>query len=120
MRKAFRPDNLPKTIKEPTYLEICKYPRRRFEEICSRLLCFYIAPKNEHGFNDLFLSSLLELLATEKISFKDEQKIRHKLFDIELEAGQTIATFVYSIADWNSRFSVTPLYLNIQREGVYL
>ena len=63
---------------------------------------------------------ILVLLNKPHISFKDEQKIRHKLFDIELEAGQTIATFVYSIADWNSRFSVTPLYLNIQREGVYL
>lgn len=65
-------DNLPKVISQPTYLEICKYPRRRFEEICSRLLCFFIAPQNEHGLNDLFLTSLLEILSSEKISFKAE------------------------------------------------
>lgn len=64
-------DNLPKIIKEPTYLEICKYPRRRFEEICSRILCFYIAPKNEHGFNDLFLKTFLELLSTKTILFNE-------------------------------------------------
>ncbi len=66
-------DNLPKFIKQPTYLEICKYPRRRFEEICSRLLCFYFAPKNEHGFNDLFLVSLLEILSKDPIPFREEQ-----------------------------------------------
>jgi predicted nucleotidyltransferase len=63
---------------------------------------------------------ILVLLNKPHISFKDEQNIRHKLFDIELEAGEAISTFVYSLADWNSRFSVTPLYNNIQREGIYL
>jgi len=65
--------HLPKTLSEPTYLEICKYPKRRFEEICSRLLCFYLAPKNEHGFNDLFLKSLLEILSEESIPYNEEQ-----------------------------------------------
>jgi hypothetical protein len=51
-------DTLPKTAKQPTYLELCKYPGRRFEEICSRLLCFYLAPNKEHQFKDLFLRSL--------------------------------------------------------------
>lgn len=55
-------DDLPKLIRQPTYLELCKYPYSRFEEICSRLLCFYLDPNKEHGFKDLFLSSLLEIL----------------------------------------------------------
>ena len=50
---------LPKIIKLPTYLELCRYPSSRFEEICSRLLSFFIKPTNEHGFDDLLLSSLL-------------------------------------------------------------
>lgn len=50
---------LPKIVKLPTYLELCRYPSARFEEICSRLIGFYIKPTNEHGFADLLLSSLL-------------------------------------------------------------
>jgi hypothetical protein len=57
---------LPKSVEDRTYLEICKYPRRRFEEICSRILCFYFAPNNEHKFGDLFLRSLFNLLAPDK------------------------------------------------------
>jgi hypothetical protein len=55
-------DTLPRTIKQPTYLELCKYPYNRFEEVCSRLLCYYLSPTKEHGFKDLFLRSLLEVL----------------------------------------------------------
>ena len=53
---------LPKDTKETTYLEICKYPNRRFEEICSRILQFYFDPNKEHGFKDLFILSLFELI----------------------------------------------------------
>ena len=86
-------DNLPKTIRQPTYLEICRYPRRRFEEICSRLLCFYIAPKNEHGLNDLFLKSLLELLTKENLSFKDEHV---KVISEENAEGKRLDILIHS------------------------
>ena len=49
---------------ESTYLEICQYPRRRFEEICSRLLCFFFDPHKEHKLNNLFISSLMQLLGS--------------------------------------------------------
>jgi hypothetical protein len=62
---------LPKIVKQPTYLELCKYPGRRFEEICSRLLAFYLDPKKEHGFHDLFLRSLFEMLNRHDISYKE-------------------------------------------------
>lgn len=55
-------DNLTKVETQRTLLELCQYPSRRFEEICSRLLSFYLLPTNEHGFGDLFIRSLLELL----------------------------------------------------------
>jgi hypothetical protein len=55
-------ETIPFTIKESTHLEICKYPKRRFEEICSRLLSFYFDPQKEHNFNDLFINSFFELL----------------------------------------------------------
>lgn len=63
---------------------------------------------------------ILVLLNKPDVSFKDEQKIRHKLFEIELETGEAISTFVYSQSDWDTRLSVTPLFKNIKREGIYL
>ena len=63
---------------------------------------------------------ILVLLNKPSVNFKDEQKIRHKLFDIELETGESISTFVYSQKDWDTRLSVTPLFKNIKREGIYL
>ena len=51
---------------------------------------------------------------------KMEQKFRHKLFELELEYGQAISTFVYSKMDWNGKLKGTPLFQNIKREGVAL
>ena len=63
---------------------------------------------------------ILVLLDKPKVNFKDEQNIRHKIYDIELEIEEPISTFVYSIIDWNTRHSVTPLFKSVQREGIYL
>ena len=63
---------------------------------------------------------ILILINKPIITIKDEQLFRHQLFEIELETGETISTFVYSLTDWNARMSVTPLYNNIKREGIYL
>jgi hypothetical protein len=57
---------IPKIIPQSTYLDICKYPERRFEEICSRILAFFFKPTNEHGLNDLFVKSLLDIIAKNK------------------------------------------------------
>jgi hypothetical protein len=57
-------ESFPKDVYEPTYLDICKYPGSRFEEICSRILAFYFQPQNEHGFNTLFLEAFFEILDT--------------------------------------------------------
>jgi len=53
---------IPIKFKDSTYLELCQYPKRRFEEICSRLLAFYFDPSKEHEMGDLFISSLLNIL----------------------------------------------------------
>ena len=63
---------------------------------------------------------ILVLLNKPLVTLKDEQRIRHSLFDIELETGESISTFVYSFDDWNTRLSVTPLYENVKNEGIYL
>lgn len=53
---------LPKKDVEPTFMEICKYPYNRFEEVCSRILQFYFNPKAEHGFGNMWLASLLDIM----------------------------------------------------------
>jgi hypothetical protein len=90
-------DRLPKIVRQQTYLELCKYPRRRFEEICSRLLAFYLDPKKEHGFHDLFLQALFEILKVNDIYYKEndittklEVNAEGKRLDILIE-GNTFA-----------------------------
>lgn len=63
---------------------------------------------------------VLILVEKMEVSLKDEQQFRHKLSDVEIETGQTVSTFVYSLRDWFSKLSVTPLFENIEREGILL
>ncbi len=61
---------------------------------------------------------ILILLNTASVSRKIEQEYRHELFDIELETGEPISTFVYSKTIWESKLAMTPLYSNIAKEGI--
>lgn len=54
-------DELPHKRNEITFMEICKYPYSRFEEVCSRVLQFYFNPVAEHGLRSLLLQSLFEV-----------------------------------------------------------
>lgn len=63
---------------------------------------------------------ILILLNKPKVTFQDEQFFRHKLFGVELETGQAISTFVYSLTDWNTKMTVTPFYQNVKEDGIYL
>jgi len=58
------------------------------------------------------------ILTPSATDLKGEQKYRHKLFELELEYGQAFSTFVYSKSEWNNKYKVTPLYWNIQQEGI--
>lgn len=53
--------SLSKPKYEPSYLELCSYPGNRFEEICSRLLRFFMDKNGPHGFGSLFIDSLIEI-----------------------------------------------------------
>jgi len=63
---------------------------------------------------------ILILIATPKSGRKIEDKYRDELFDIELNIGEPISTLIYSKKDWETKFSVTPLYQNIKTEGIML
>lgn len=49
---------LPKEDRAPTFIEICRYPYNRQEEICSRILRFFLDSNAEHKLYDLWLSAL--------------------------------------------------------------
>ncbi|MFC0877001.1 nucleotidyltransferase domain-containing protein [Saccharicrinis sp. FJH2] len=63
---------------------------------------------------------VLILIDQEKQSRLVEKKYRDEMFDLELEIGQPISTLVFSKFEWNSKYAETPLYKNIQSEGVRL
>ena len=63
---------------------------------------------------------VLILIDKPRVTFKDEQVFRHNLYDLTLETGQSISAFVYSKKEWNTKQSITPLYQNIKKEGIYL
>jgi predicted nucleotidyltransferase len=60
------------------------------------------------------------ILTPNAVTLKVEQSFRHKLFELELEFGQAISTFVYSKSDWNGKHRVTPLYQNVKNEGILI
>lgn len=63
---------------------------------------------------------ILILLNTPYVDRKTEKEYREELFDVELETGEAISTFVFSKQDWETKHSITPLFENIQRDGVRL
>ena len=63
---------------------------------------------------------LLILLNTTKISFDFETRFMDEFYELELETGEIFSPLIYSKSDWQSNHSMTPLFENIQKEGVKL
>lgn len=62
----------------------------------------------------------LILLNTNIISFDSETQIMDAFYDIELETGEVFSPLVYSKSDWINLYSATPLFENIEKDGVRL
>ena len=60
------------------------------------------------------------ILTPGEANLQMEQLFRHKLFELELEYGQAISTFLFSKSDWNTRHRITPLYQSVEKEGIVL
>ena len=61
------------------------------------------------------------LILTESPSdIHSERKFRHKLYDLELEIGESFSVFVYSNQDWHTKQKATPFYQNVVREGLQI
>lgn len=63
---------------------------------------------------------LLILLNTPNVSFEFETKFMDEFYELELETGEIFSPLFYSKNDWKSNYSITPLFENIQNEGVKL
>jgi len=60
------------------------------------------------------------LLKQKNVDKKIEQTFRHHLLDIELEIGVPVSVFVYSKSDWEGKYSITPLFRSIKKEGIQI
>jgi len=63
---------------------------------------------------------ILILLDRQKVDLDTEKEFRDYLFNLELEIGEPISVFVRSKNDWDTRYSITPFYQNIKKEGMTL
>jgi predicted nucleotidyltransferase len=61
---------------------------------------------------------ILVITPKEKITFEYESELRDPIYDIELEIGQVISLLVYSELDWKTRMPYSPLFSNVQEEGI--
>ncbi len=63
---------------------------------------------------------VLILIDDDKVTNDIEDKFRDDLYDIEIESGQIISTFIYTKDFWRSTLKYSPLYKNVSREGIRL
>lgn len=63
---------------------------------------------------------ILILIDSNKVTNEIEDIFRDELYNIELETGQIISTFVYPKNYWNTSLVFSPLYKKLKMEGVRL
>ena len=63
---------------------------------------------------------LLILLNKQSVSFDLETSVMDEFYEIELETGEIFSPMIYSKKDWIENHAITPLFENIQKEGVRL
>lgn len=63
---------------------------------------------------------VLILIDSPKTDRSVELKYRDELFNLELELGEPISTLIHSKSEWYQKYSKTPLFENIEKEGIKL
>ena len=54
------------------------------------------------------------------VDLKKESLFRDHLYELEIQTGESISLFVYSLADWNTKQRISPFYQNISNQGLLL
>ncbi len=60
------------------------------------------------------------ILTDYAVDLQIERRFRNKLYDLELETGETFSVFAYSKKDWMTKQRITPFYHNVTQEGIRL
>lgn len=60
------------------------------------------------------------ILTNYATDFKTENKFRNKLYDLELEIGESFSVFAYSKTEWHTKQKITPFYQNVSQEGILI
>jgi predicted nucleotidyltransferase len=63
---------------------------------------------------------ILILVESDNVTNEIEDKFRDELYDIELDSGQIISTFIYPKKLWNSSLRYSPLFHNVELDGIRL
>ena len=63
---------------------------------------------------------LLILVDNDKITPQERRAITYPLYDVELETGVIVSPKVFSKRLWDEKFSITPFYHNVMKEGIVL
>ena len=63
---------------------------------------------------------ILILLNQKEVTKKLERAFRDELYDIELEIGAPISSFVFSKSECESKHQFSPLYQNFKKDGIVL
>jgi len=63
---------------------------------------------------------VLILVDDEKVTDSLENRFRDGLYDIELDQGQVISTFIYPKSKWEQDLRFSPLHTAVELEGVRL
>jgi uncharacterized protein len=63
---------------------------------------------------------ILILIDNKDFTNEIDDKFRSDLYDLEVEAGQIISTFIYTKDNWKTQMVFSPLYLNVKKEGIRL
>ncbi len=63
---------------------------------------------------------ILILVDNHKVTNDIEDKFREELYNIELESGQIISSFIYPKDFWKNSLIYSPLYKAVNKEGILL
>ena len=59
------------------------------------------------------------ILLDKTVSFEEEKNIRRKVYEVELEVDEVIATVIEGKSHWEM-LKVTPFYKNVQKDGIHI
>ena len=63
---------------------------------------------------------IIILVKNQSVTNEIEDRFRDVLYNIELESGQIISTFIYPKSFWDNFLKYSPLYKAVKKEGIKL